>query len=63
MYCRALGVTPQGLQKHKNSKNKPYKYTQLLADIHTILEEDIYNSTYGKQRMYLTSTATWKQTW
>ncbi len=52
LYCRSLGVTPQGLQKHKKNQAKPYKYTQLLADIHTILEEDIYNSNYGKQRMH-----------
>jgi transposase InsO family protein len=31
---------------------KPYKYAQLLADMRAILEEDEFNSTYGKQRMY-----------
>lgn len=52
LYCRVLGVTPQGYRKHLKMKNKPYKYTQLLADMESILKEDIYNSTYGKQRMY-----------
>lgn len=53
IYCRALGVTPQGYKKHLQIQSKPYKYAQLLADMYKILEEDVYNSTYGKQRMYL----------
>ena len=31
---------------------KPYKYANLLANVYTIIEEDIYNKTYGKRRMY-----------
>ncbi len=52
IYCRVLEVSPQGYKKHLLMQSKPYKYTQLLADIGVILEEDVYNHTYGKQRMY-----------
>jgi len=52
MYCRLLGVTPQGYGKHMERLTRPYKYAQLLADIWAILGEDKYNSTYGRQRMY-----------
>jgi transposase InsO family protein len=34
------------------NKTKPYKYANLLADMASILEEDTFNQTYGKQRMY-----------
>jgi hypothetical protein len=47
-----MGVTPQGYRKHLKNKSSPYKYASLLADMRAILEEDIYNKTYGKQRMY-----------
>lgn len=52
IYCRVLNVTPQGYAKYLKRQEKPYKYKKLLADIDTILGEDKYNSTYGKQRMY-----------
>ncbi len=50
IYCRVLGVTPQGYKKHLQIQSKPYKYAQLLADMYSILDEDIFNSTYGKQK-------------
>ena len=34
------------------SRNRPYKYAELLANMQAILEEDIFNKTYGKRRMY-----------
>lgn len=34
------------------SKSKPYKYAALLADIQAILDEDVFNKTYGRRRMY-----------
>jgi len=52
MYCRALKVTPQGYKIYSKILSRPYKYAQLLADIRAILEEDEYNGTYGKIRMY-----------
>ena len=42
----------QGLKKHLKAMTKPYKYEKLLADIKKIREEDIFNETYGKKRMY-----------
>ena len=52
LYCRVLNVTVQGYAKYLKNKAKPYKYAQLLADMRAIIDEDTYNSTYGKQRMY-----------
>lgn len=47
-----LSVTPQGYAKYVLSLDRPYKYAGLLADMQAILEEDVYNKNYGKQRMY-----------
>jgi transposase InsO family protein len=52
MYCRVLKVTPQGYKKYLKNLSRPYKYAQLLAAMRAILEEDQYNKTYGKQRMF-----------
>lgn len=52
LYCRVLGVTYQGYKKYTTNLTRPYKYARLLADIRAIMEEDAYNRTYGKQRMY-----------
>jgi len=52
LYCRILSVTPQGYAKYVRSLTKPYKYAKLLASILAILGEDIFNKTYGKQRMF-----------
>jgi len=42
----------QGYHKYLKQLTKPYKYAQLLADMRAILEEDEFNKTYGKQRMF-----------
>jgi len=45
-------VTPQGYSKYLNQMGRPYKYAGLLADMQAVLEEDEFNKTYGKQRMF-----------
>jgi transposase InsO family protein len=52
LYCRILGVTPQGYAKYMKNLTKPYKYAALLASIKAILAEDEFNKTYGKRRMF-----------
>ena len=52
MYCRILEVTPQGYNKYIMNLSRPYKYADLLADIEAILEEDEFNKTYGRIRMF-----------
>lgn len=52
LYCRVLGVTPQGYAKYKQGLTRPYKYAGLLASMRKILAEDIFNKTYGKRRMF-----------
>lgn len=47
-----LDVSAQGYSKKIENLGKPYKYTKLLADIKTLLEEDEFNKNYGKKRMY-----------
>jgi transposase InsO family protein len=52
LYCRVLRVTTQGYKKYLKAQSHPYKYAALPASIKAILEEDIYNKMYGRQRMY-----------
>jgi transposase InsO family protein len=52
LYCRVLGVTPQGYTKYMKNLTKPYKYAALLASMKAILAEDEFNKTYGKRRMF-----------
>lgn len=52
MYCRILGVTPQGYAKYTQSLTKPYKYADLLVSIQAVLTEDEFNKNYGKRRMF-----------
>lgn len=52
LYCRVLRVTPQGYAKYLKAMSRPYKYAALLADMQAILEEDVFNKTYGRRRMY-----------
>jgi len=52
LHSRILGVTPQGYNKYVKSLSRPYKYADLLADIKAILEEDEFNKTYGRIRMF-----------
>lgn len=47
-----MGVTPQGYKKYLAAQSRPYKYAALLADMEAIWEEDEFNATYGKQRMF-----------
>jgi transposase InsO family protein len=52
--CRVLGVTKQGYYQWKRSRNKPYKYADLLAMIITVLNEDPENKgSYGARRVLL----------
>ena len=52
LYCRVLDVSRQGFYNYLQSKNKPYKYAALVDAIKEIIEEDEYNDTYGRIRMY-----------
>ncbi len=52
LYCRILGVTPQGYKKYTESLTRPNKYAALLASMKAILAEDEFNKTYGKRRMF-----------
>lgn len=52
LYCYALNVSRQGFYDYLNNKNKPYKYEKLLAAMKAIINEDEYNDTYGRLRMY-----------
>jgi len=45
-------VTPQGYNKYLKALKRPYKYAELLADIEAILEEDEFNTNYGRIRMF-----------
>lgn len=45
-------MSPQGYNKHIQTLSRPYKYAHLLADIRAILQEDKFNASYGKQRIY-----------
>lgn len=45
-------MTAQGYAKYLKAQARPYKYAALLASIKAILAEDVFNKTYGKQRMY-----------
>ena len=40
------------MRKYIQDKDKPWKYEALAAAIHDILDEDEYNDTYGRIRMY-----------
>ncbi len=52
MYCRVLNVSRQGFYKYLENKDKPWKYQHIADDMYDILDEDIYNDTYGRLRMY-----------
>ena len=51
-FCKALEVSRQGYYDYIKNLDKPYKYANLAAEIKKIIEEDIYNDTYGYTRMY-----------
>ena len=52
--CRVLYVTKQGYYQWLRSKDKPYKYADLLAMILEVLAEDPENKgNYGARRIFL----------
>ena len=52
LYCRVLGVTRQGFYKYLKTKDKLYKYTDLIDEIKEIIAEDECNDMYGYKRIY-----------
>ena len=51
-YCRVLKVSRQGFYEYLKRRNKPWKYDQLVKLMYEILAEDIFNDSYGRNRMY-----------
>ena len=52
--CQVLCVSKQGYYQWLRSKDKPYKYTVLLAMIQKVLAEDTENkNNYGAKRVFL----------
>ena len=47
-----MEVTCQGYHRYKKMLTKPYKHAELLAMIRAILEEDEFNDSYGRQRLW-----------
>jgi transposase InsO family protein len=52
MMSEEFGVSREGYYKYVESKDKPYKYASLLAEMHKIIEEDEENENYGAGRMH-----------
>ena len=52
MYCNALNVSREAFRKYLQNKDKPWKYESLAEVMQSILNEDEYNDTYGRIRMY-----------
>ena len=52
MYCAALNVSREAFRKYLQNKDKPWKYEALAEAMQNILDEDEYNDTYGRIRMY-----------
>ena len=55
-YCRMLHVSRQGFYKYLSVKGRPWKYQTLADAMLEIHAEDICNDTYGRVRMFQTST-------
>lgn len=51
-YCRMLKVTRQGFYKYLASKDRPWKYPELVDAMRAIVSEDECNDAYGWIRMY-----------
>ena len=51
-YCHALCVTRQGFYWYLDHRDAPWKYEGIVKKMYSILEEDEYNDTYGRCRMY-----------
>lgn len=52
MLCRSLGISEAGYYKHLRRKPS-IRDAELLAKIHTMLQEDPENANYGVRRIYL----------
>ena len=52
MCCRVLEVSRQGHYQYLARQNRPWKYQGLADAILEIREEDVFNDTYGRRRMY-----------
>ena len=52
LYCRLMEVSRQGFYDYLRTKDRPYKYASLVKAIKEIIEEDEYNDTYGRIRIY-----------
>src|SRR5665647_695767 len=51
--CRVLQVSEAGYYKYRRAQKKPYKYTDLLTTIYSILNEDAENVNYGVKRIFI----------
>ena len=51
-YCKVLKVSRQAFYKYLLNKDRPWKYQALAEAMKEIVEEDEYNDTYGRIRMY-----------
>ena len=51
-YCKVLKVSRQAFYKYLLNKERPWKYQALAEAMKEIVEEDEYNDTYGRIRMY-----------
>ena len=51
--CRVLQVSEAGYYKYRRAKKKPYKYSDLLTIIYSILKEDEENVNYGVKRIFI----------
>ncbi|MPM90802.1 hypothetical protein SDC9_137924 [bioreactor metagenome] len=45
-------MSEAGYYKYKRAQKKPYKYTDLLTTIHTLIKEDPENSNYRVKRIF-----------
>ena len=52
LYCRVLEVSRQGYYQYLARQTRPWKYQGLADAMQSILEEDVFNDTYGRRRMY-----------
>lgn len=52
-YCKCLEVSRQGFYSYLVNRNKPWKYQGIAKEIMEILNEDVYNDTYGRNRIHL----------
>jgi len=51
--CRVLQVSESGYYKHERTREKPYKYADVLKHIYALLKEEPENANYGVRRIWL----------